>query len=58
MIKLGLFLSKPFKRQFNIELSKFIDLEVEIIESYSDLIKWALFLDNSFVIHFDLLLIV
>ena len=48
----------PIITKDGVTVAKFIDLEVEIIESYSDLIKWALFLDNSFVIHFDLLLIV
>ena len=33
----------------------FIDLDVEIIASYFDLTKCALFLDCKFVIHFEFL---
>ena len=57
MITSGLLLLNPFNLQFNNELSLLIDLEVEIIESYLDLNKWTIFLDLSFVIHFDFLLI-
>ena len=34
MIKSGLLLLNPFKRQFSKELSSFIVFEVDIIESY------------------------
>ena len=39
IIKSGLLLLKPFKRQLSSELSLIIDFEVDIIASYSDLIK-------------------
>ena len=42
IIKSGFKLSKPFNLQFNIELSALIELDVDIIASYSDL-KGALF---------------
>ena len=58
IIKSGFLLLKPFKRQLSNELSLFIDFEVDIIESYSDLIRWVRFLDKELVIHFEFLLIV
>ena len=58
IIKSGLLLLKPFKRQLSSELSLLIDLEVDKIQSYSDLIRWTLFLERELVIHLFLLLIV
>ena len=51
IIKSGLWLSKPLILQLSNELSLLIDLAVEIIQLYCDLIKCATFLDLLFVIH-------
>ena len=56
--KSGLLLLRPFILQLSKELSSLIDLDVDKIQSKLFLIRWAVFLDNSFVIHLFLLLIV
>ena len=48
----------PLILQLSKELSLFMEFEVEIIQSYFDLIKWDTLLDLKLVIHFELLLIV
>ena len=53
--RFGLKLPNPSILQFNRELSLLILSDVEIIQSYLDLIKCETFLDFKFVIHFEFL---
>ena len=58
MIKSGFLSFNPSILQLRSELSLLIDLDVEIMLSYFDLIKCAVIRDFTFVIHLDERLIV